>query len=636
MLPPVSAENTRVLPSPRAALWAAVVLGGLALASLPFEDALLLYTNRVCASSQWLWAFLEEWTPLVLLSTALGLGAVLVFFASTRAVRTRGLLLVSLPLCAITIAEVLKQAIARPRPMSAAYDLAARGLSSAEPLIDGRSFPSGHVVTTAAVLTAFVVLFSAKRAWRWLLLGVPVLMLDRLALARHFPSDVLAAAALAFATAALLLHILRNGIGEVPARWKLAFALLLALSNGFAVAKPSRVLDAWGASVEGVSSAPQWQRLALEPIMGPALAIARVAEPRAFAMALWPWLGVVLLVVALLPADSLRRRGLRCAGCLLWAALVGTVGYWGLAPGDRWHATSPGIFVDLHTHGGDAVDGTISAHALVSRASARGVDALALTHHDAVAGPQKVSEDVAVLSALEWSADVLNKHGVMPHFLVFGESAALSTAAVRAKELAAQDRVRPEEVLAEIRVMKAMDLTVVVAHDVATRSAWSEGGRLLRVPTEREYIDAGVDGFEVLHRAVPTSSRVRAANESLAALCRQSGLLALGSTDAHGPFAGSPCITFLPGVFSADPQRRAEEVLEHLRTRKAHQALLLAQPSANFRGGATLPLEVGWDYLRSMPGFARLSWLAWAAVLTWLFSATRRGSEAPAPASSPR
>jgi membrane-associated phospholipid phosphatase len=603
---------------------------------VPFEDALLLYCNRVCGSSQWLWAFLEEWTPLALLSTALGLGAVLLFFASTRAVRTRGLLLVALPLCAITIAEVLKQAIVRPRPMSAAYDLAARGLSSAEPLIDERSFPSGHVVTTAAVLTAFVVLFSAQRAWRWLLLGVPVLMLDRLALARHFPSDVLAAAALAFATAAVLLHLLRNGLAEVPARWKLPLALVIALGVGFAVAKPARVLDSWGAPVEGVTCAPQWQRLALEPIMGPALALARVAEPRALATALWPWLGAALLVIALLPAPCLRRRALRCAGCLLWAALVGAAGYWGLAPGDRWHATRAGIFVDLHTHGGDAVDGTITAHELVSRAAARGVEAIALTHHDAVAGPQQFSENVAVLSGLEWSADVLNRQGVMPHFLVFGEPAALSTAAVRAKELAAGERVRPEEILAEIRVMKAMDLTVVVAHDVATRSAWSEGGRVLRLPTEREYIDAGVDGFEVLHRAVPSSKRVRAANESLASLCRESRLLALGSTDAHGPFAGSPCITFLPGDFSPDPKRRAEEVLEHLRTRKAHQALLLAQPSANFRGGATLPLEVGWDYLRTMPGFARLSWLAWAALLTLLFSATRRGSEAPAQASSPR
>lgn len=597
-----------------------------AFAFLPWEDAFLLGCNRACQSSALIWECIEDWTPLLMLATALSLGAWLVLRARTRAFRTRGLILLAVPLLAISAGEALKTAFARPRPMSEALGLVARGLATAEPLVDTRSFPSGHVITTTAVLASLVILLSGRRAARWLLLGIPLLMLDRLALARHFPSDVLCGAALACVVTALVLRVLRNGIDPVAARWKPAFGLLLILALGFALAKPVHVVGGDGEELAEFASTARWERLIFEPVFGPALALARTATPRALAEAAWPFLAAALVLLLLLPARKVRTRCLRAALLLVWAGLVAGVVLLGLAPGDRWRADGSGLFFDLHTHGGDPVDGKVASEPLLLALGARGIDVVGLTHHDAVASCSSGAGSVLGIEALEWSAGVTHGGGVMPHFLCFGERAALEDAARSAVNFAARARISAAELLAEVRALKQRGLVVVVAHDAATRKVWKPGARLAALPTRPEYVAAGVDGFEVRHRALPGSKVEEQDAEGLFALCKQHRLLALGASDSHGPVSGSPCVTFLPGEFGSDPVTRRSEVLQRLAAHGPHQALLVAAPSDGLRGGSLLPAEIAWDYLRSMPGAARIAWLCWAVLVTLVLTGRRRGS----------
>jgi undecaprenyl-diphosphatase len=84
---------------------------------------------------------------------------------------------------------VMKRAFCRRRPFQAAPEL--RSLLDA---LDAHSFPSGHTMTLAAVLTPVVMLWPATTLWA-VTMGVCVAW-SRLATAHHYPSDVLAGAVL--------------------------------------------------------------------------------------------------------------------------------------------------------------------------------------------------------------------------------------------------------------------------------------------------------------------------------------------------------------------------------------------------------------------------------------------------------
>jgi len=84
---------------------------------------------------------------------------------------------------------VMKRAFCRRRPFQAAPEL--RSLLDA---LDAHSFPSGHTMTLAGVLTPVVILWPATTFWA-AAMGVCVGW-SRLATAHHYPSDVLAGAVL--------------------------------------------------------------------------------------------------------------------------------------------------------------------------------------------------------------------------------------------------------------------------------------------------------------------------------------------------------------------------------------------------------------------------------------------------------
>ncbi|MFD0329243.1 phosphatase PAP2 family protein [Streptacidiphilus monticola] len=115
--------------------------------------------------------------------------------------------------CQAALEIGVKDAVARPRP---AYG---HPVTTAT----GWSFPSGHAMTAATVLTLFALLLlphARGRTARWALLGAAALLVllvswSRLALAVHWPSDVLGA-------------------------WLLARALLGAVTAAFDFVRPGR------------------------------------------------------------------------------------------------------------------------------------------------------------------------------------------------------------------------------------------------------------------------------------------------------------------------------------------------------------------------------------------------------------
>jgi undecaprenyl-diphosphatase len=82
---------------------------------------------------------------------------------------------------------IMKRAFCRRRPFQAAPEL--RSLLDT---LDAHSFPSGHTMTLAGVLTPIVILWPATTLWA-VAMGVCVAW-SRLATAHHYPSDVLAGA----------------------------------------------------------------------------------------------------------------------------------------------------------------------------------------------------------------------------------------------------------------------------------------------------------------------------------------------------------------------------------------------------------------------------------------------------------
>lgn len=85
---------------------------------------------------------------------------------------------------------VIKRVVRRPRPDHRDVKI---GVGTPSKL----SFPSSHATSTAAALVV-----AAKLAGRpWPLAGVPVMMLSRMVLGVHYPTDVAAGAALGVGTA---------------------------------------------------------------------------------------------------------------------------------------------------------------------------------------------------------------------------------------------------------------------------------------------------------------------------------------------------------------------------------------------------------------------------------------------------
>jgi len=93
---------------------------------------------------------------------------------------------------------VLKRGIGRPRPYVQCDDIHA-----CVPALDRFSFPSGHTLHAVAYSLLLSHYFPSLMVPLWLFSGM--VMVSRVALGLHYPSDVLAAVAIGLATGGLML-----------------------------------------------------------------------------------------------------------------------------------------------------------------------------------------------------------------------------------------------------------------------------------------------------------------------------------------------------------------------------------------------------------------------------------------------
>ena len=140
-------------------------------------------------------------TPLARLVTLLGEKGIVFFLISLilmcRAkTRPLGVCMFGAVCCGALITNiVLKDWVARPRPFETLAVYRAWWISVGAPAEDGFSFPSGHVTAAAAGMASLC--FMRGRKWAPAAVGVVLLMaLSRNYLMAHYPSDVIAAAAI--------------------------------------------------------------------------------------------------------------------------------------------------------------------------------------------------------------------------------------------------------------------------------------------------------------------------------------------------------------------------------------------------------------------------------------------------------
>nr|WP_236630309.1 phosphatase PAP2 family protein [Corynebacterium atypicum] len=106
--------------------------------------------------------------------------------------------------CAHAASVILKRIVRRPRPDSPEIRI---GVGTPSKL----SFPSSHATSTAAALVAA----SEIAGTRIPLLGIPVMMVSRMVLGVHFPTDTAAGALLGATTAKATLSLARR-LGWLP------------------------------------------------------------------------------------------------------------------------------------------------------------------------------------------------------------------------------------------------------------------------------------------------------------------------------------------------------------------------------------------------------------------------------------
>lgn len=185
-------------PRPLLVVAAVLVVGGVLLHHDSARDTALFHgLNRLGTVWPALWAMLSV--------AGLGLSAFIVLAAlhrgpHRRAMRPVAALLWCFPVGGL-LTHVLKRLIAHPRPA------AALGVDQivviGEPLMRG-AMPSGHAVTTMAVLGLCLLAWRLTRWQRAGLLGLALLvMVSRAAVGAHWPADLCVGAGLGLVTAVL-------------------------------------------------------------------------------------------------------------------------------------------------------------------------------------------------------------------------------------------------------------------------------------------------------------------------------------------------------------------------------------------------------------------------------------------------
>lgn len=153
-------------------------------------------------------------TPLMKLITLLGEKGLLLLLLSLGLMcfsRTRriGVCVFGAVCCGALITNfILKDSIARPRPFETLDIYRQWWEAVGSPAEDGYSFPSGHVTAAAAGMTALCLMRGKKLVVPSIVI-VLLMAISRNYLMAHYPSDVLFAAIIGFASAFIAYYITR-------------------------------------------------------------------------------------------------------------------------------------------------------------------------------------------------------------------------------------------------------------------------------------------------------------------------------------------------------------------------------------------------------------------------------------------
>lgn len=599
-------------------LCAAAAVAGLAWIAAPFDRAILVFLHREEPSAL---DAVQIWVHRNGPSLCLGAAALLALGVLLRAgdpLRRRdAMLLLAVPPLSVAVVAFLKRAVDRPRPVDP--DGVLSGIRTILDLPGNDAMPSGHAASAVA-LAAGAALLLRRRAL-WLPLGAVAagMMWNRLDLGVHHPSDVLAGAAIPLALYGACLSVLdRRPVPAVltaaPVLAGAGLLLTALLGHGPAGARDPATFEA----VPGFSLEPSPWRTAFEPLFGPVQHLAQIQHLRPFLLRALIAAAAGLAAVLLLPRRAPRRlRVARAAFAGILGLAWGFVFFTGRIPLDRFVAEArEGVFVDLHLHGSDPVDGAISLDRLRARLDSRGVAVYAITNHDAW------SPDPAAIPGVEWSGF---RHPAQPyvHLLILGGR---GLRVLDAEELAPADGRGDGagQALEAVRIAKEAGSLVIVAHYWTTRRAMEAAGSLDWLPSPEEFAGAGVDGFEVANRSPAVDRRDRRWIAEIDRLCRERNLLRISVSDDHGIPAGSPCITFIEGVPRDSGGDLRPLVMEALVRRQGVVPLVFSdrrRPEPDVPGFDLI--AVPYRYFGSLTVPARLSWFAWI-LAGWLVLGGRR------------
>ena len=164
--------------------------------------------------------------PLAVLLALLGKGGIALILLgllllALRPTRKLGLgVLLALAIGALCTNVLLKPLVDRPRPYADEGRLLYQWwLEAGAHLESDASFPSGHSTAAAAAMTALFFLGNRRKTWACLLFAL-AMGLSRLYLAVHYPTDVLAGAALGALCALGVLAVFHKLALPHLSRWK--------------------------------------------------------------------------------------------------------------------------------------------------------------------------------------------------------------------------------------------------------------------------------------------------------------------------------------------------------------------------------------------------------------------------------
>ena len=601
-----------------------LLLGLVALAVSPQDEALVLFLNpdqphALDGIALWMDAWSTRSLILLLFS------ALVAAYWSLRFVAWR------LPTTAFAIAFIgvevvvgsLKRVAGRPRPIHPdGLGSALRGLYDRA---DTKSFPSGHAA--AAFCCALVLALWIRRPiWRGLILAFAAsVAISRCYVGAHYPSDILAGAAIGWAITALawklaVLWRAQLGIVTAPARMRglTALAALIVFSWLVKASPPEPIDLATGESLESYRIAEPRLKTVFEPVLGPSLAVSSLPDLKDWRNAAAGW----LIVASIIMIWWKRRRGIAAVGCLLvLGALVGVIGLSGEAlqgglistPDESSKSQAPLAF-DLQSHIGDPTDGAMELEDGLDRYAALGYDLVLPTHHNRWSRARLRKSDgdweEVDLWGMEWSS---GSHLDSPfHVLIYNRRP-------EPANLAGVNDWR--EMVQSARTAGAL---VVPAH------FWR--GDAARLPKLADLVVAGVDGFEIAGRSQEYRAEPIERQLAIKRVVEESGLLALANGDFHGKRAANYQWNLLERNLGAagEARSRVDELWSALKG-ESHRILCVGlertRPSSGFIGWLGPP-HTAVSYFRELSLRGRVAWLGWIGIAVLVVEGRRRRGRA--------